>query len=137
MISMAWGIEAQKIAEIKATETLWTFLGKLPGSFEAQVFYGLVISGLVGIIASWLWKWSKGEATGVSHFTLRYGISQVIWLVGSAIGAIFTIKFSTDSGEFFGWLSVLWAGALAGFGGEIKTEKVEWTPEQRAANKGP
>lgn len=132
-------VATPKIQEIKATETLWVFLLKLPASFEAQVFYGLVGSGIVGALSSWLWKWAKGEAAGVGHITLRYGLGQVLWLIGSSIGAIATVGFMTPAGEFFGWLSVLWTGALAGFGGEVKTEKKVWTDEERAANaaKGP
>ena len=118
-------MQAQKIKEIVdiSHESLFDFLTKLPTSFEAQIFYGLAGAGVLGLIASWLWKWSQGEANGFHHFTFRYAIGQVLWIIGSAIGAITTIEFSTASGEFFGWLSVLWTVALAGFGGEVKITK--------------
>jgi hypothetical protein len=132
--STALALDAQKIAAIRAEghETLWTFLARIPTSFEAQVFYGLMLTGVGGSIASWLWKWAQGVA-GAKHYTLRYALGQVLWLAGSAIGAISTMGFSTDDGNFFGWWSVIWFGALAGFGGEVKNERPEWSPEKRAA----
>lgn len=133
----ALALEAQKIATIKGdTQTLWQFLAALPKSFEAQIFYALFLSGVVGAIASWLWKWSQGNA-GLKHFNLKYTIGQVLWLAGSAIAAIFTVGFSTESGEFFGWLSVLWLGAMTGFGGEVKTERPVWDAQTRAAQGPP
>ena len=127
------GMEAQSIKEIKGQhETLWAFILRLPLSFEAQVFYGLFFAGVCGAATSWLWKWANGNAEGIHHFTLRYTIGQLLWLAGSAIGAITTVGFATETGEFFGWLSVLWTGALAGFGGEVKNTKRPWTLEQRA-----
>lgn len=114
----------QPIAQIKAqgTESLWDFLAKLPTSMEAQVFYGLVLSGVVGLLASWAWKWSQGNADGVHHFTVRYVIGQALWLIGISIGAIFTLGFTTPDGVFVGWLFVLWTGGFAGFSGEIKVK---------------
>lgn len=130
----AFAMEAQKVATIHAsTETLWSFLLKLPASFEAQVFYALFLSGALGSLASWVWKWSNGHASP-NHYDLKYTFAQVLWLAGSAVAAIFTVGFSTPTGEFFGWLSVLWTGALAGFGGEVKNERPVWTSDQRAQN---
>lgn len=122
MSSLVPAMDAQKIAEIRSNgnEDVWQFIRRLPGSFEAQLLYGLVGSGLIGMLGSWLWKWSKGEADGFAHFTPRYLIGQVLWLLGSSTAAIMTVGFSTESGEFFGWLSVLWAGGFTGFSGEVK-----------------
>lgn len=119
----AFALDAQKIAEIKANgaESLWQFLGRLPGSFEAQVFYGLAFSAAIGMISSWLWKWSQGQAD--SHWwTWRYVFGQILWIIGSSLSLIMMTGFSTESGEFFGWLSVCSTGALAGFSGEVKTK---------------
>lgn len=114
---------AQRIVEMKGGgESLGVFLSRLPSSFEAQVFYGLFGSGVAGMIASWAWKWSKQQA-GVDHFTTRYILGQVLWLGGSSVAAIMTVGFQTEGGEFFGWLSVLWAGGFAGFSGEVKIQK--------------
>lgn len=114
---------AARIHELKGGgESLGVFLSKLPSSFEAQVFYGLVGSGLLGIIASWLWKWSQ-QLAGLDHFNPRYVIGQVLWLGGASVAAIMTVGFQTEDGVFFGWLSVLWTGALAGFSGEVKIKK--------------
>lgn len=122
-----WGAveEAQKIAELRAAprENIWQFFSALPSSFEAQIFYGLAISGLTGLIASWLWKWSQGMADGLAHFTPKYVIGQVLWLIGASVAAVATVGFQTESGEFYGWISVLWTGAFAGFSGEMKTNK--------------
>lgn len=114
---------AQRIVEMKGGgESLPVFLMRLPASFEAQVFYGLFLSGLAGMIGSWLWKWSQGEADA-HHFTARYAVGQWLWLVGASIAAIMTVGFQTEGGEFFGWLSVMWAGGFAGFSGEVKFKK--------------
>lgn len=117
----ALAIEAKKIAQIKADETLWSFIVKIPTSLEAQLLYALVISGLIGMIASWLWKWSQGQADS-SHWTKKYVIGQLLWLVGSSVTAIFVVGFQTEDGVFFGWMSVLWAGAFAGFSGDVKVK---------------
>lgn len=114
---------AARIVELKGgSESLWVFLARLPTSFEAQVFYALFGSGVIGSLGSWLWKWSQGVADA-SHFTARYVAGQVLWLVGASVAAIFTVGFQTEDGVFFGWLSVLWAGGFAGFSGEIKFKK--------------
>lgn len=116
---------AQRIVEMKGGgESLWVFATRLPGSFEAQVFYGLFLSGLAGMVGSWLWKWSQGDAD-LHHFTIKYAVGQWLWLIGSSVAAIMTVGFQTEGGEFFGWLSVLWAGGFAGFSGEVKIKKVD------------
>lgn len=122
-LALANGLEgAQKIAEIKGgSESLWEFLRRFPGSFEAQVFYGLAGSGLLGMIGSWLNKWRLGLADA-NWWTLKYVVGQIIWLVGASIGAITLVNFQTDSGEFFGWMSVIVTGGFMGFSGEVKTK---------------
>lgn len=117
-------MDAQRIAEIKqgSNQSLWQFFGQFPASFEAQVFYGLFISGLIGMLASWAWKYSQGM-TADNHWTRKYLLGQILWLAGSSIAAIMTVGFTTDNGEFFGWLSVLWTGGFAGFSGEVKVKK--------------
>ena len=123
-VDTAFAMEAQKVMEIKGdSQTLWGFLAKLPLSFEAQVFYGLFISGLCGAFLSWAWKWSQGQSDiAVHHFNPRYLVGQLLWLGGISVTAILTVEFQTASGEFFGWLSVLSTGALSGFSGEVKTK---------------
>ncbi len=117
----ALALEAHKIAELKGgSETLGQFLKGLPTSFEAQVFYGLMLSGVIGMMGSWLWKWTQGIAHGIHHFTAKYTVGQLLWLIGSSIGAIETVGFQTDSGEFFGWMSVIVTGGFMGFSGEVK-----------------
>lgn len=118
--------EATRIVEMKGGgESLWVFLTRLPGSFEAQVFYALAVSWFVGALGSWLWKWSQGQAEGAKHFTHQYIIGQLLYGVGVSIAAIMTVGFQTEGGEFFGWLSVLWCGGFAGFSGEVKLKAAE------------
>lgn len=130
--------DAPRIADVSKmkTESLWDFLNRFAESFEAQIFYALFMSGLIGALASYTWKWSKGEANG-SHWTVRYIVGQVLWLAGISVAAIMTVGFQTESGEFYGWLSVIWAGGFAGFSGEVKIEmpdrKKIWTNDERAA----
>lgn len=131
--------DAQKVAEmargVGKQQSLFDFLKDVPSSFEAQLFYALFGSWLSGAVASWLWKWTQGMADGLRHFTLRYFMGQVMFGVGISIAAIMTVGFQTDSGEFFGWLSVLWSGAFAGFSGETKIKpqvRKVWTDEERA-----
>lgn len=127
-VAFGSGLEnAAKIAEIKpgpGTESLLAFLLRLPTSFEAQVFYGLVLSGLIGMLGSWLWKWSKGKADGFAHFTVKYIVGQALWLIGSAAGVIAVTGFQTDDGQFFGWLMVLITGGSLGYNGEVKEKAV-------------
>lgn len=99
------------------------FLKRIPFSFEAILFYFLVVSELAGMVASWLWKWTQGLADGFHHFTVRYVVGQVLWVAGSAGTLITTLGFVTDGGEFWGWLSVITYGALAGWSGEVKVKK--------------
>lgn len=131
-VSVAWGAptDAPHIAEIKqgTTEPIWVFLGRFGSSMEAQIFYGLFGSGIIGSLASYGWKWSNGLANG-SHWTARYVVGQLLWLAGISVAAIATVGFTTESGEFYGWLSVLWSGGFAGFSGEVKfKDKVSTAP---------
>jgi hypothetical protein len=129
------GIEgAKKIAQIRSEETLWHFLAELPVSVEAQIVYGYSLAGIAGSVGSFLWKWSQGMADR-THWSPRYFVGQILWIIGSGVGAVMTVGFTTDSGEFFGWLAVLTTGALAGFSGDLKVKerREPWTDDQRAA----
>lgn len=121
--SLAWGAptDAPRIMEIKqgTTEPIWVFLSRFGSSMEAQIFYALFVSGIIGSVSSYAWKWSQGLANG-SHWTARYVVGQVLWIAGISVFAIATVGFTTESGEFYGWLSVLWSGGFAGFSGEVK-----------------
>lgn len=131
-------LEAEKIAEIRQTsEGFGDFLLRLPFSFQAQVFYALSGTALLGALGSWLWKWSQGATSGWRHFTCRYIVGQVLWIIGGSLMTINTVEFHTESGEFFGWMSVIITGGFMGFSGEIKTgERKSWSPAERAAKKG-
>jgi hypothetical protein len=56
-------MDAQTIAQVKAEAPadLWHFLLNLPVTQEAQLFYALMLSGSMGMIASYVMKWAKSE----------------------------------------------------------------------------
>lgn len=117
--------QAPRIAEMRSLpkQSFWEFLNSLQDTFEAQIATALFCSGFVGMLGSWCWKWSQSSARCLQHFTLKYAFGQFLWLVGSSIAAVMTLKFQTDGGEFFGWISVITTGGLMGFSGELKIPK--------------
>lgn len=127
--------DAPRINEIKqgTHESLWDFMGRFGTSFEAQIFYALFASGVAGSVSSFLWKWSQ-DMVNWNHWSAKYVVGQLLWLAGISVAAIATVGFQTESGEFYGWLSVLWSGGFAGFSGEVKI-KSKWTPEQQAESR--
>ncbi len=123
-------MNAQKIAEIKAehVESLWQFLSAVPGSFEAQVFYGFIIAGTVGVSASFIYKWLTRQIAGSLFRYLfvddvRRTLLSFAVLIGQAITAITMGLFAIDDGTFVGWWNVLYIGALAGFTGDVIANK--------------
>lgn len=127
---------ADKVPEFPS---LFDWLRALPGSFEAQLFVGLMLAGTLGMVAHYLLKWARGEikehllcylwrnkrSTALSFFTY----------VGVAIGAISSGAFVTDYGVFVGWKMVFWMGITNGFTIDAianKTARSEWTPKERS-----
>lgn len=152
----AWGQTVQQI-KASATPGLWDFVSKIPTSFEAQILYGLITAGLIGLMANWLLKWSKGEVGSLRHYLFysqyRRTILSVLTMLGTFLTAVTSGVFFTDaaavSGEmaacvkdlptpdktFVGWINVLWVGGTTGFGIDAAVNKGErevWTEEQRA-----
>lgn len=135
--------QAPRISEIKqgAGESLWDFLMRLPMSFEAQIFYAVVLFGGVGMFSNYAVKWMRKEIAG-SLFkylflcNLRGTLLSFSTTVGIGIAAITGGVFETGSGEFVGWFNVLWVSLTNGFMWDAALNRGQrdvWTPEQRAA----
>jgi len=137
-------MDAQTIAQVKAEapESLWHFLVNLPTTMEAQIFYALMLSGTLGMIANYIQKWFRSEisgclvdylfrqnprATGLAFFTYT----------SMAITAIAMHAFHVGGADqiFVGWGWVMSLGFTNGFTIDAimnKGQKAIWTPEERA-----
>jgi len=122
-------------------ETLWHFLEQLPASFEAQILLGLLLAGFAGALVSWLAKWSAGEAGNLLDYCFRNSTKRTVAAALSFLGIILTAitsdMFTSSSGEFVGWMNVLFNGFAVGFGSDSainKGKRAEWSGEKRAAN---
>ncbi len=118
------------IKQLKAdhTESLWQFLAQLPGSMEAQILYALLLAGIVGMGAHYLMRWLNGEITGslARYLFLDYPRRTLLafaGVVGIALTAITSGVFETESGEFVGWLNVLWIGLTNGYASDSVANK--------------
>lgn len=115
------GLEsAPKVSELRGNESLWAFLMRLPSSFEAQIFYGVVLFGIVGLFANYATKWLRGEIAGslIKYLFLdnvRGTLLSLSAAIGVGIGGITAGVFETASGEFVGWFNVMWIGLTNGF----------------------
>lgn len=133
----------QTIAQIKAMEvqeSLWHFLTQLPQSMEAQLLYGLVIAGIVGMIANYTVKWARGDIAGSLFAYLflqnvRATLLSFFGFVSLAITSIAAGIFTGENGGFVGWANVLWFGLTNGFAVDAianKGQKAVWSDEKRA-----
>ncbi|TXH19807.1 MAG: hypothetical protein E6R03_00070 [Hyphomicrobiaceae bacterium] len=118
-------------------ETLWEFLLKLPASFEAQLFYGMMIAGTLGMGMNWLVKWLRNElpcfVTYMFKSEAKRSVLSILTLAGTVLAAIATNVFVIDD-RFVGWLNVLWTGATTGFAVDAtmnKGSREAWTEEER------
>ncbi len=136
---------AQTIATIERTPTsLSVFLANIPGSWEAQIFMGLMLSGLLGMGAHYLVKWSRGE---IKENLFCYAVSNgrklllsLLTTTGLAITAVMNDFFIADFGGFVGWKIVLWTGAETGFFIDVimsKTDRARWSYEERIVRRKP
>lgn len=135
-------MDAQTIAQVKAQapDSLWHFLVSVPTTMEAQLFYGLMLAGTLGMIANYIVRWARNEIAGS---LLAYLIDQnprgtvlsLCTYTGVAIGAIAAGAFTAGpSAAFVGWGWVLWLGATNGFMIDNianKGQRPVWTPEER------
>lgn len=128
---------APKISDT-APESLYAFLCALPGSFEAQLFYGLMISGTAGQFAHYALKWARDEIRGnlVCYLWINKKSTALAFFtfVGIAVTAIASGAFTGQYGGFVGWKMVFWMGVTNGFTIDAivnKTERARWTLRER------
>ena len=124
-----------------ANDSLWNYLAQLPTTHDAQVYYALLLGGLVGMIGHYVRARSSGNIEGNP---IDYFFRQNLWrsigaLAAVAIelfGEVGSGMFTTDAGIFVGWGIVLLSGLKTGYVGDSvinKSDRPEWTPEKRAA----
>lgn len=128
LMALAGTADAPKYREVKQIDqSLWNFLAALPSTMEAQILYGLVLSGIAGLLASWLWKYSHGQVGCLADYLFREKrlrtLASVLTMVGTSLAAIGAGVFVTDGGQFVGWLNVLAWGANTGFGLDLAVNR--------------
>lgn len=130
-------MSAQTLAE-KSPETLQQFLVAFPGSWEAQLFLGLMLAGFIGMSANYAVKWARDEVNGnlLCYFAnnFRTVCLSIFVYVGIAIAAIASGAFIGSYGGFVGWKTVFWLGITNGFTIDAivnRTERARWTPVER------
>lgn len=134
-------MNAQKIADIRAQESLLQFLASLPTSFEAQLFYVVMVVGALGLFFHYAVKWMRKDIAGgllqyLFHDNFRGTLLSVTLTVGAGVGAISTGMFEADSGEFIGWFKALVLAFGNGYFWDSvanKGTRAAWTEAQRAA----
>ena len=128
------------LAQIKANEpeSFWHWLQQLPGSFEAEILYALLVAALGGALVSWLAKWSQGEAHGLLDYcfknNLKRTVASVLSALGIVIGLITSGIFMTEDDVFVGGALVVINGFAVGFGSDSainKGKRVAWGDEKR------
>ena len=128
--------------KVPAFPSLYDYLRSFPGSFEAQLFVGLLLAGIIGMMAHYALKWARGEIRGSLLCYLwtskRSTALSFFTYVGLAAGAIASGAFVTDLGAFVGWKMVFWMGITNGFTIDAianKTARAEWSPRERAVKR--
>lgn len=133
--------QAPRIAEIRGNESLLAFLQRLPGTFEAQIFYALVLFGLVGVFVNYFVRWLKKDIAGslfayLFRDNVRGTLLSFVSAVGTGLGGISIGFFETPDGQFIGWMNTMIVAFGNGFFWDTianKGQRPVWTPEQRAA----
>lgn len=135
---------APTIAE-QQPESLWQFLQALPKSREAELFWGLMIGGTIGMIGHYVLKWTRNEIVENLFVYLwinkRSTLYSFFSYVGVAIAAIGSNAFTVDvlvlgikKQVFVGWKVVLWMGVTNGFTIDAivnRTKRAEWDWNKR------
>ena len=137
----AWA--AAVIATVERTPTrLSDFLASLPGTWEMQIFYGLMLSGFGGMLAHYLLKLARKEITGnpVCYFigNWRTALLSLLVFTGMAWTAAFNGMFMAEYGGFVGWKMVLSWGWSVGLSIDVfvnRTERERWDIEKRLSQK--
>ena len=114
----------QTIQQLRAatppSESLGHFLQQLPFTIDAQAFYALVIAGLVGMLAHYCIKWAEGEITGSLYNYLfvdnpRRTVLAFMLLGGELLVEVASGMFISDTGQLFGWGTVMFSGLKSGY----------------------
>lgn len=137
VVLAARAADAPTIAE-RAPQSLWEFLAALPGSWELQLFYGLMISGTAGQLAHYAVKWARDEIRGSLPCYLwqnkKSTALSFFTFIGVAVTAIASGAFTGDHGGFVGWKMVFWMGVTNGFTIDAivnKTARAQWSQLER------
>lgn len=133
-IPMALGAEREPA-------TLSVFLASLPGTWEMQLFYGLMLSGTFGMLAHYVLKWARNEIKGnLIRYWQNNGkrtVLSFLTFTGVAATAVMNNAFVTDLGGFVGWKIVLWMGWSNGLIIDVlvnKTDRAIWTQAEYDEN---
>ena len=120
--------------------SFWDYLATFPGSFEAQLFSALLLSGSLGMIGNYMVKWAKNEIEGslwcyLFHSNVRLTVLAFLSFIGLSITSISAGIFVLE-GKFIGWPAVIWFGATNGFTVDAivnKGTRQNWTAAERDA----
>lgn len=131
-------VQGQTIDQVLTPdESLWSFLAKLPGTIEAQLFYALFLAGFLGVTAHTLLAYLRGDIQGnlFKYLFLQYPKQTTlayISLIGSDFAAIGAHLFQTADGTFVGWLNVLAQGFTLGYAVDSISGKSDkaWAAQQ-------
>lgn len=137
---------AEKAAEVHITqpESLWHFLAALPATFEAQIFYALILGSVIGMIGHYIIGRKDGDISGSPadyffHDNVWRSVGAVVAVVTGCITEIGAGFFTTGEGAFVGWGLVIVSGIKTGYIGDSainKGARKEWTDAERAAKVG-
>lgn len=132
-------MNAQKIADIPE-QSLVQFLVALPASFEAQVFYMIVVCGCLGVFFHYAVKWMRKEIAGslfkyLFRNNLRGTLLSATLTIGAGAAGIAIGMFEEAGGQFIGWYKALVLAFGNGFFWDVianKGTRAVWTAEERA-----
>lgn len=104
-------MQAQKMAAARE-ESLWHFLQALPTTFEMQIVYAILVSGLLGLFFCYAVKWMRKEIVGslwayLFHDNVRGTLLSFTLTVGIGVAGIASGMFEEGNGEFIGWWKTL------------------------------
>jgi hypothetical protein len=124
-------------AEERLPAPLSVFLASLPGSWEMQLFYGLMMSGVCGMLAHYVLKWARDEIKGSLFCYWKNNVKRTVLsfltFTSIAVAAVMNNAFITDLGGFVGWKMVLWMGWSNGLIIDVlvnKTDRARSTQEE-------
>lgn len=126
----------------RAPTRLSEFLVSLPGSWEMQLFYGLMLSGTFGMLAHYVLKWARDEIKGNLFCywvaNSKKTLLSLLTFTGIAATAVMNNAFVGEYGGFVGWKMVLWMGWTNGLVIDVivnRTDRARWTLIERMEKK--